>query len=102
MNRASRQEGGPRKRVKLSDHSCVHSVPPTHAEDEVSYGRNLELLKSEMGKTKPGVDVLKDMMRRTFPNRWEAYVNGNEPPTLLEYLSQYPLLKKATYVCFLI
>ena len=48
MNRASRQEGGPRKQVKLSDNSCVHSIPPTHAEDEVSYGHNLELLKSKM------------------------------------------------------
>lgn len=37
-------------------------------------------------------------MRRTFPNRWDAYVNNKEPSTLLEYLSQYPLLKKASFV----
>ena len=85
--------------MKLTEHSSVHFIPPTNADDEVSYGRNLELLKGEMSKTKPRVDVLKDMMRRTFPNRWEAYINDHNPSTLLEYLSQYPLLKKATYVC---
>ena len=41
---------------------------------------------------------MKDLMRRTFPNQWDAYINNNEPSTLLEYLSQYPLLKKASFV----
>ena len=99
VDRASRQDGAPRKRIKLNEHSAVHFIPPTNADDDVSFGRNLELLKAEMGKAKPRVDVLKDMLRRTFPNRWETYINGNDPSTLLEYLSQYPLLKKATYVC---
>lgn len=66
VNRASHQDGGPRKRMKLTEHSSVHFVPPTNADDEVSYGCNLELLKTEMGKAKPRMDVLKDMMRRTF------------------------------------
>ena len=39
----------------------------------------MELLKVEMGKSKQRTDVLKDMMRRTFPNRWDSYVNRNEP-----------------------
>lgn len=64
----------------------------------VSYGRNLELLKAELGKPKPRSDVMKDLMCRTFPNRWDDFVNHAEPGTLLGYLGQYPLLKKATYV----
>ena len=58
----------------------------------------MELLKVEMEKPKPRTDVLKDLMRRTFPNRWDAYVTRNEPATLLEYLAEFPLLKKASYV----
>ena len=70
-----------------------------HGEDSVSYGRNLELLRAELGKTKPRSDVMKDLMCRTFPNRWDDFVNNSEPATLLEYLGEFPLLKKATYVC---
>lgn len=97
VNRQSKQDGNPQKKAKL-DSRAVHVCPPTLAEDEVSFGRNVEQLKAEMAKSKPRSDVLKDLMRRTFPNRWDSYVNRNEPPTLLEYLSQYPLLKKASYV----
>ena len=61
----------------------------------------MELLKVEMGKSKPRTDVLKDMMRRTFPNRWDSYVNRNEPATVLEYLAEFPLLKKASYVSYM-
>ena len=69
-----------------------------HGEDDVSYGRNLELLKAEIVKCKPCDDVLKDLMTRTFPNRWDAFVNKNQPTILLEYLSLFLLLKKTTYV----
>ena len=92
MNRELKCDGSQRKRAKLQDHAA------TFAEDEISFGCNLELLKVEMGKPKPRTDIQKDLMRRTFPNRWEAYVTRNEPATLLEYLSEFPLLKKAYYV----
>ena len=98
VNRQSRNDSGnSRKRPELDDH-IAHVCPPTLAEDDVSFGRNIELLKGELGKPKPRVEVLKDLMRRTFPNRWKLYVNDNEPSTLLEYLSRYPLLKKASFV----
>lgn len=80
--------GPSQKRVKLDDHAHAHFCPPTNSEDDVSYERNLELLKAEMAKGRPQVDG------RTFPNRWEKYCNG-ESATLLDYLSHYPLLKKA-------
>lgn len=76
----------------------MHLYPPQHGEDDVSYGRNLELLKAETTKPKPRTEVLKDLMSQTFPNRWDDYVNNGKPATLLEYLSLFPLLKKTTYV----
>lgn len=69
-----------------------------HADDDASYERNLQLLKAETDKVKPSSDVLKELMRRTFPNRWDAYVTRSESSTLAEYLAAFPLLKKATYV----
>ena len=96
VNRGSKPQHAP-KRQKLDD-QVVHFCPPVHGEDEVSYGRNSELLNSEMAKTKPRSDELKDLMRRTFPNRWNAFVNKREPATLLEYLSRFPLIKKTVYV----
>ena len=97
VNRQSKQEGSSRKRLKVDDRA-IHLCPPTLAEDDVSFGRNIEQLTAELAKPKPRSDVTKDLMRRTFPNRWDMYVNQNEPPTLLEYLAKYPLLKKASYV----
>ena len=98
VNRGSKpHHGNPQKRQKLDD-QAVHLCPPVHGEDDVSYGRNLELLYSEMAKAKPRSDALKDLMRRTFPNRWDAFVNNHEPATLLEYLTKFPLLKKPSYV----
>lgn len=60
--------GPSRKRFKLGDRAHAHFYPPTKSEDDVSYEHNLELLKTEMAKGKPRVDVLRDLMRRTFPN----------------------------------
>ena len=100
MNRHGKDEGGPRKRTKLSDPVHSHFYPPINADDDVSFERNLSLLKEESEKAKPQSDVLKELMRRTFPNRWDAYASRNDPPTLLDYLRQYPLLRKASYVCF--
>lgn len=103
INRSSKQDGitcNKAKRPRLEDHAA-HLYPPLHGEDEVSYGRNLELLKAELLRSKPRTDTLKDLMSRTFANRWSAYVDRNDPATLLEYLSLFPLLKKTTYVCYI-
>lgn len=90
-------DGTPQKRPKLAGQE-VHFYPPVHADDDASYERNLQLLKAETDKVKPSSDVLKELMRRTFPNRWDAYVTRSEPSTLAGYLAALPLLKKATYV----
>lgn len=65
----------------------------------MSYGRNLTLLQAEISKQKPRPDILKTLMRRTFPNRFDSFVNGGDQQvTLLEYLGDYPILKKCVYV----
>ena len=94
----SQHEGGSRKHARVDDRGCAHFCPPTGGEDSVSHGRNFELLKAEMAKSKPRTDVLKDLMRRTFSNWSESYICNGKLATLLEYLSEYPLLKKASYV----
>lgn len=84
----------PAKRSRLEKqpaHNCPQMVP----DDEVAFGRNVEILAAEVSKAKPRADILKDMMKRTFPNRWDMYLNQS---TLVGYLSDYPLLKKITYV----
>ena len=49
MNRKTQKtDGAPRKRQKL-DGRGAHFYPPVHA-DDVSYQRNLDLLKTEMEK----------------------------------------------------
>lgn len=75
----------------------MHLYPPTHAEDEVSYRRNMGLLKDEQLKAKPRVQVMKDLMKRTFSNRWSSFLD--ESPTLSDYLIDFPLLMKPVYVC---
>ncbi len=102
VNRKSRNdEIQPRKKPKFDDKLPAHVCPPIHAEDEVSFGRHLEVLNTERQKPKPRLEVLKDMMRRTFPNRWDLYINHSTPPTLFEYLAEYPLLKKTLYVSYM-
>ncbi len=42
-----------------------------HGEDSVSY---VELVQAALEKIKPRSEVMKDLMCRTFPNRWENFV----------------------------
>ncbi len=91
--------GQPRKRSKLID-STAHVVPPPNADDDISFGRNLELLQAEMGKKSQRSDAIKLLMRRTFANRWKKYTDPvePEPSSLNQYLLEYPCLKKLSYV----
>lgn len=99
VNRHIKSDGKPSKRAKLdSQPQSVHLCPPVLADDEVSYARNLSLLEAELRRPKHRAEVIKELLRQTFPNRWDAYVNG-DPPTVLEYLQRYPVLMKAAYVC---
>ena len=58
----------PMKRLRIVDRA-LHCNAPANADDEVSYKRNVEKVKAEQLKTKARVDVLKDLMKRTFAYR---------------------------------
>lgn len=88
----------PQKKAKLETRAA-HAFPPRNADDEVSYKRNLDLLKAEMDQPgKPRTDVLKELMAATFANRHDLFVNHGDPRTVAEYLQAFPMLRKATYV----
>ena len=98
VNRSSTKESSAKRPRLSSEDQTVHLYPPTEGEDEVSHSRNIELLRAEWGKQKPRAEVVKELLTHTFSNRFDAYVNKNEPPSLLEYLAEFPMLKKANYV----
>lgn len=98
VNRSSTKESSAKRPRLSSEDQTFHLYPPTEGEDEVSYGRNIELLKAEWGKQKPRAEVVKELLTHTFSNRFDTYVHKHEPPSLLEYLAEFPMLKKANYV----
>lgn len=90
----------PRKRIKV-ERSDQHYYPleiPETADDEESNERNQHLLKDELAKAKPNSETLRELMSRTYPMRRRYIMDTVEPPTVVEILSDYPLLKKGTYV----
>lgn len=101
MNRGA---SGPHKKKPRVAETTVHQYPEplVNAEDEVSHQRNLKLLTDEMEKPRPRYDVLKDLMRRTYSGRWDAFINSGEPSSLSEYFQMYPLLKKSTFVSYFV
>lgn len=93
-------DGPPRKRLKLASDRAKHFYAPMHAEDAVSYERNLSLLNQELSKPRPRVEVLKDLMGRTFANRFDALINSSDPVTASDHITKFPLLKKPIYVSY--
>ena len=92
--------GPPRKRIKI-ERNDQHYYPleiPETANDGESNERNKSLLKDELTKAKPNSETLKELMARTYPMRRRYIMDVAEPPTVTEILSDYPLLKKSTYV----
>ena len=78
-----------------------HPIPiPGTAKDEESRSRNSQL-KEELAKGKPSVEVLKELMMRTYPQRRKWILQDSPCPSVTEILSDYPLLKRSTYVSLL-
>ena len=80
------------------DNSAHLYMPIDDVDDDVAYERNLDLLKSELSKSKPRPECLRELMQCTFPNRWDAVINGLEPVSVRYHIQEFPLLKKASYV----
>ena len=93
-------DGPPKKKLKLVSDRARHFYAPMHAEDAVSYERNLDLIKQEQSKSRPRVEYL---MRQTFANRFDALINSTDPVTASDHVAEFPLLKKPTYVsCYVL
>ena len=59
-----------------------------------SYTHNLDALKDEVSKSKARHDVLKALMARTFPKHREWILSV---AVSVEFLSEWPMLKKNNY-----
>ena len=59
-------------------------------EDEQSIGDHIAVMKGEMAKAKPSVDVITERMKRTYVHRRQMINTG---ATLAEVLETYPALK---------
>ena len=60
-------------------------------EDEASQQRHLRMLKSEMKKVNPNKQIYRELMKKTFPTRRKAVVEGLG--TVKEILDTYPALR---------
>ena len=87
----------PSKRRKFTNQE-KHAYPPLPplSEDQESFARNQKLLMNEIGKPKANVQILKNLMFRTYERRTEWI--RSECPTLTTILEEYPLLKKSSFV----
>ena len=102
LNRAGANEDQPspsKKRKTINIERHVYPPLPPSSEDNESLTRNKKLLIDEIAKPKPNVQILKDLMFRTYEKRTE-WIRSECPP-LSTILKEYPLLKKSSFVSFL-
>jgi hypothetical protein len=84
------------KKTKHSD-MAKHSYPiiPPSADDHVSNQRNIQLLLDETLKPKPRLEVLKELLVRTYPYRREKTLAG-PIVSVGEMIKEIPALKKSS------
>ena len=68
----------------------------TEIEDDTTHDRNLTLLKKEVMQVKVRLDVLKDLMKRTYGRRRKWIMDGYD--SVKHVCSEYSPLKKAPIV----
>ena len=107
LNRAVKkqpdEDGSPApsaKRPKMSPLKHPYSSFNTEIEDDTSHERNLTLLKKEAAQVKAMLDVLKDLMRRTYGRRRKWILDGYD--SVQHVCSEYLPLKKAPIVSALL
>ena len=60
-------------------------------EDDASQQRHLKLLQAEMKKVNPNKHIIRDLMARTFPTRWQEILEDGRSVTDIRKV--YPALK---------
>lgn len=78
-----------------------HAYPTLSAaiDDDVSHERHVTKLKQEVLKVKGNIEVMKDLMERTYGMRHKWILSDVKPVT--EICDEYPLLQKANFVSYL-
>ena len=84
------------KRPKMSPLKHPYSSFSIEIEDDTSHERNLTLLKKEAAQVKARLDVLKDLMKRTYGKRRKWILDGYD--SVRHVCSEYSPLKKAPIV----
>lgn len=69
---------------------------PAGGEDKVSHDRHVKLMQLEERKVSPDVNILADLMKRTFPIRRAEIID--EPQPVNELLKVYPSLRRCDQV----
>ena len=91
----------PKKKKTAS--SLIYAVLVGEPEDEVSHGRNMDLLNAEWRKymdKKATDNTIKDLMLRTFLYRREWILHSEHPVS--EIIKEYPCLSRVSFVSFII
>ena len=87
-DKEKRTPAPPQKAVKPS--TGVVPMLPT-GEDDASQQRHLKLLQAEMKKVNPNKHIIRDLMARTFPTRWQEILEDSG--SVRDILKVYPALK---------
>ena len=74
---------------------------PATADDAELHVRNCSQLSEEIAKAKPSTEVLMELMTRTYPKQRVWITKASPAPSLTEIMSDFPLLKRSSYVSFI-
>ena len=77
---------------------AVCTLPIGEDAAHASQQRHLKVLQSELKKVNPNRQVVKELIKRTFPTRSKFILDGNGL-TVQEILLTYPALKDPAEVC---
>lgn len=85
------------KRLKYCDRSR-HPYPSLSiaCDDDVSHERHMKLLKQEIEKSKPSMEVARELMQRTFLRRRQWILD--EEHLVKDICAEYPFLQKQSIV----
>ena len=95
----TKKRGDPSKKKSPANNILPKIIKPSipfaplipEGEDEASLERHLKKLKEEMKRPTPSKNIVRELMRRTFPLRRRIIMDGTE--ILSSILQTYPALK---------
>ena len=89
----------PRKKSKEATKRHLYPIIPVNSDDQESTQRHLKKLKLEMEKVKPSMEIVKELMARTFAVRRE-WLLQTDTLSVAQIIDEYPAIKKTVIVSF--